>query len=558
MEKGRDGTRERESPSSPIAVSPHPSLPASPHPRLALPLSPRIFSSPRPRLSASPRRSSALSPDLPLTASPRLSITDSPSHPVIIIGGGFAGLAAAVDLAERGRRVLLLERRPFLGGRAYSFTDQTTGDTIDNGQHLLMGCYHHTLGFLDKIGARGKLKFQASPRVDFLHAREGAVAELSFPAMASFRCPLLPAPLHLLAGLMRLETIGWRDRVGALRVGLALRRWRGSRNGTESRLAEITVREWLNELGQSERMQRRFWDVMALAMLNQAPERAAADLFARVLEQAFLRTRRDSQMVISRVGLSDLYTGDARAFIEARGGEVRLNAPVARIEFAGDRASAVVLRGGERLAAEAVISAVPCFALPSLLPDEIASRESFRRIGGLTASPIVSINLWYDAPITELEFAGLLDSPIEWVFNKNAIAAPPGSSLAEPNVSSTVGAARRRQHLALVISGADEAAAMPKERLVEIAIGELQRFFPAARAQRPVHWFVVKEREATISHLVGTTQLRPAQRTPFSNFLLAGDWTATGLPATIEGAVWSGQECARIINNVSSQVAEGN
>jgi len=455
-----------------------------------------------------------------------LAFSSQPLAPIVIIGGGFAGLAAAVDLAERGRRVLLLERRAFLGGRAYSFTDQTTGDTVDNGQHLLMGCYHHTLEFLEKIGSSGKLKFQAHPHVDFLSEGGGH---------AQFDCPPAPAPLHLLAGLARLSTIGWRDRLGALKVGLALRRL----NGCGARLAEITVREWLDELGQSPRIQQRFWDLIALATLNEAPERASADMFARVLDQAFLHTRRDSLMAVSRVGLSDLYTRDAQRFIESRGGEVRLNAAVARVEVEGGLATGVILRSGERIASGAVISAVPYFSLKGLLPAEVAAGgEGLRCLADFQSAPIVSINLWYDEPITELEFVGLLDSRIEWVFNKNAITGRTGGG---------------RQHLALVISGAHEAAAKPKEELVELAVGELRRFFPAARRARPAHWFVVKERDATISHTVGTTRLRPAQRTPVSNFFLAGDWTATGLPATIEGAVWSGQECARAILDVSSR-----
>ncbi len=441
------------------------------------------------------------------------------SPPVLIIGGGLAGLAAAVELVEQGRRVLLLERRSFLGGRAYSFTDQTTGDTVDNGQHLLMGCYHHTLNFLARIGALSKLKIQAHPRVDFL-SEEGD--------LASFRCPPLPAPLHLLAGLARLQTIGWRDRLSALRVGWALRHL----NGDRERLAGITVREWLNELGQSEQIQRRFWDLVALATLNELPERASADMFARVLERAFMQARRDSTMIIPRVSLSELYTTDARRFIEERGSLVRLNAEVAQIKFEHRRAVGVVLRSGETLPAEAIISALPYFALKKLIsPDVVAACESLQSLDRFQSSPIVSINLWYEEPITELEFVGLLDSPIDWVFNKNAIG----------------GVDRRQQHLALVTSGAYELADLPKEALVKLAVSELRRFFPAARKLHPIHYFVIKERDATLSHTVGLTQLRPAQRTSLSNFFLAGDWTATGLPATIEGAVWSGQECARAL-----------
>ncbi|MFN7926590.1 MAG: hydroxysqualene dehydroxylase HpnE [Blastocatellia bacterium] len=437
--------------------------------------------------------------------------------PVLIIGGGFAGLAAAVDIAAQGRKVILLERRNFLGGRAYSFTDKVTGDTVDNGQHLMMGCYHHTLSFLAKIGASHKVKFQPNPRVDFLSETDGH---------ASFACPSLPAPLHLLAGLSRLQTISWGDRLRALRVGLALR----TMNGNRARLADITVRQWLNELGQSEQIQRRFWDLVALATLNEAPEIASADMFARVLDQAFMHAKQDSTMVISRVGLSDLYTTDAVKFIAARGGEVRLNASVKSIDFDSGRVAGITLSNGERLAASAVISAAPYFMLKDMFAPELLAAY-FPAVAAFKSAPIVSINLWYKEAVTDLEFVSLLDSPIEWVFNKNAIAGDTQS---------------HRQHLALVISGAHQTAPQPKETLIAMAHAEMKRFFPKARLQQPLHAFVVKEQQATISHTVGTARKRPPQKTPFANFYLAGDWTDTGLPATIESAVWSGQECARL------------
>lgn len=443
---------------------------------------------------------------------------------VVIIGGGFAGLAAAVDLADKGVKVLLLERRAFLGGRAYSFTDKTTGDTIDNGQHLMMGCYHHTLHFLEKIGSLHKLKFQENPQVDFLSQPGNGQTEYS-----SFKCPTLPAPLHLLAGLAKLQTIGWRDRINALRVGLELRKL----NGNRSELADITVREWLTGLGQTEKMQSRFWDLVAIATLNESPDRASADMFARVLDQAFMHTRRDSTMVISKVGLSDLYTDDARQYIEARGGEVRLNAEVANLEFNGNRIVSVELRSGERIEAEKVISAVPYFALRRMISAEtLEVSECLKAISGFNSAPIVSVNLWYAQSVTDVEFSGLLDSRIEWVFNKNAISGESRSG---------------HQHLALVISAAHDAARLTKEELIALAVGEMERFFPEARRQKPVHAFVVREHDATLSHTVGTARLRPPHRTEFENFFLAGDWTDTGLPATIESAVQSGHECAQIM-----------
>lgn len=453
-------------------------------------------------------------------ATPGFPTITSEAAPVVILGGGFAGLAAAVELADRGWPVCVLERRSFLGGRAYSFTDKQTGAVVDNGQHLLMGCYHHTLNFLGKIGALDNLKFQPSPRVDFLHEHEGH---------ASFQCPNLPAPLHLLAGLARLQSIGWQDRWQALRVGLALQMM----NGDRAKLADVTVREWLRQLGQTERMQQRFWDLVALATLNETPDRASADMFARVLDQAFLHAKSDSTMVISRVGLSELYTTAAQQFIEARGGQVLLNHDVVQIQFAGPRVVGLRLRDGRDLPVGRLISAVPYFALRRMLPPDVAAqRASFQHLAALQSAPIVSINLWYDEPVTELEFAGLLDSPVEWVFNKNAIAGE---------------VAGGRQHLALVISGAHQAAKQPKETLIAQATAEMRRFFPAARQQQPVHALVIREHDATLSHTVGVARQRPAQQTEFDNFWLAGDWTATGLPATIEGAVWSGQECARLV-----------
>ncbi|HMV86077.1 MAG TPA: hydroxysqualene dehydroxylase HpnE [Blastocatellia bacterium] len=458
-----------------------------------------------------------------MSQSPSPPVPQSPSPSVLILGGGFAGLAAAVELAERGIKVLLLERRAFLGGRAYSFTDKTTGDTVDNGQHLMMGCYHHTIRFLKKIGAFHKLKFQANPQVDFLSEENKTVSR------ASFKCPSWPAPLHLLAGLAKLETLNWRDRLHALRIGLELR----TLNGNRERLSDITVRDWLNQLGQTETMQRRFWDLVAIATLNETPDRASADMFARVLDQAFMHTRQDSTMVISKTGLSELYTEDARKFIEDRGGEVRLNADVARIEFENQRARRVVLRSGEVIEAGTIISAVPYFALRRMIAEDVlATSHSLRCLTELNSAPIVSINLWYAEPVTELEFTGLLDSRIEWVFNKNAIAGNAGS---------------KPQHLALVISGAHELAKLPKEELIALAVAEMNRFFPLARTQQPFHAFVAREQDATMSHTVGVARLRPTYRTEFENFFLAGDWTATGLPATIESAVQSGHECAQLV-----------
>jgi len=426
---------------------------------------------------------------------------------VVIIGGGFAGLAAAVELSERGADVLLLERRRHLGGRAYSFTDTVTGDVVDNGQHLFMGCYANTIRFLEKIGRLDGLRFQSSPRVEFLDRENGFTA---------FDCPPLPAPLHALVGLFRMRGLTPRDKLRTLNVARALR---ASTNGKPG----PTVSKWLDGLRQSERIKKRFWYPMAIATLNEDPEIASSKMLRKVLEVAFDGSRKDASIGIARVGLSDLYTTGACSFVESRGGTIRTGAEVRSLTVQQGRAVACELAGNERVEADWFISAVPPSAFLKMLPREMQGAE-FASLGSLNSSPIVSVNLWFDRPVTDREFVGLLGTNIQWLFNKDVIVSPGTAS----------------NHLALVISAARGFVGMTKSALTEMALAELRELLPAARAANLVHSRVVKEPDATLSHTVESDSIRPGPRTSIHNLLLAGDWTDTGLPATIESAVLSG------------------
>ena len=215
---------------------------------------------------------------------------------VAIIGGGFAGLSAGVDLAARGFRVNVLEARPRLGGRAYSFTDEASGEVVDNGQHAMMGCYTHTLAFLEQIGATRKLVRQPNLHVEMVHPQRGRGAIIG----AS-----LPSPLHLLGGVLGYRLLSRAERVGALLGGMRLMAMR--RRG-DPRLTQRTVEQVLVSLGQSTNARSSFWYPVAIATLNESPLRAAAAPFAEVLARAFFRSRADSQFVLPKVGLSDLYT----------------------------------------------------------------------------------------------------------------------------------------------------------------------------------------------------------------------------------------------------------
>ena len=432
---------------------------------------------------------------------------------VVIIGGGFAGLAAGVALSERGHRVRLLERRNHLGGRAYSFVDSKTGDVVDNGQHLFMGCYRHTIAFLERIGRLDRLKFQTRPHVDFLD-RQG---------FSSFDCPPLPAPLHVLAGLLRMKGIGIGDKLRTFNVGRAIKG-----NGKFSP-GSLTVDQWLDELSQSARIKERFWYPMVVATLNQRPDIASARMLKVVLKEAFGGDSNSASIGISRVGLSDLYTDGAADFIRARGGDVQTGAQVRGLVVERDVVVALELKDGQRIEGDYFICAVPPEALFAILTDEL--KEEFPQLEGLGSSPIVSINLWYDRPIIDREFVGLLGTKSQWIFNKDLILKP----------------GKQSNQVAVIISAARDFVDWTRNDLVEMATSEMRELLPASRSAELLHSVIVKEREATLSHSVESDTLRPGPRTSIPNLILAGDWTDTGLPATIESAVMSGDVAADII-----------
>jgi len=438
---------------------------------------------------------------------------------VIVIGAGFAGLSAATALAEGGARVLVLEARPSLGGRASSFTDPATGERVDNGQHLMLGCYHETFAFLRTIGQESAVQVQADLEATFVD-RSGVRTTL--------RCPPLPSPLHLLAGLLEWEALPARDRFSAFNLTASLRRARRfvrTGKGYLPASSGETVENWLVRNGQSARLREMLWDPLALAALNQDPAHAAAPVFVRVLAQMFGSDRRDSTIAVPLLPLSDLYAEPARRFVESKGGEVRTSSP-ARVVLEGDRLAAVESRG-DRLTAPAVIAAVPWFALPELFGGAVGAVASVLEAAAAAApSPIVTVNLWFDRPALDVPYLGLPGRTFQWVFDKRQVF---GSSAS---------------HVSFVSSGAAPVVARSNEELGALAAAELFEAVPAAREARILRSVVVREKRATFSLAPGQPG-RPGTKTPVPGLLLAGDWIDTGLPATIEGAVVSGHRAAR-------------
>ncbi|HET8946683.1 MAG TPA: hydroxysqualene dehydroxylase HpnE [Candidatus Polarisedimenticolia bacterium] len=443
------------------------------------------------------------------------------SPDVVVVGGGFAGLAAATALAEAGAKVTLCESRPHLGGRARSWIDPVTGSIIDNGQHLLMGCYAEMLRFLERIGAAGRVAWGDGLEVPYLDPG-GRATVLRAGA----------GRIGALAGLLRFNGLPFGERLAAARVPIASRR-------DDPALEEMTVAQWLARLEQSAEARRRLWDPLAVAALNEAPERAAASGFAAALRHAFFSGPRGIALGAPRVGLSDLYVEPGTHYLRAHGGEVRPRAQVQRLLESGTRCSGVLLAGGERLEAGAVIAAVPPKALLELLPPALAADRFFARVGELRDSAILSVYLWYGAPFVERPYAALLGGFWQWVFMRDGVRPPPSAGK-EP------AAVRGGLHVVtLVRSAAAGDADRPKEALVRQAIEELRRYVPAVGRLAPRHDMVIKEKSATVSLTPGTGALRPTTITPLERFYLAGDWVATGIPATVESACLSGHAAAR-------------
>jgi zeta-carotene desaturase len=425
---------------------------------------------------------------------------------VIIAGGGLAGLATAAALGSAGYRVDLFESRGFLGGRATSYEAPGSGDTadppeiIDNCQHVLLRCCVNLLDFYRRLGVAGDVRFFR----EFVFIEPGGRASV-------MRRGVLPAPAHFAGSFAGLKFLGMRDKLGIARAMLALRRERTTRTD----LDQITMLDWLREKRQTEQAIHRFWGQVLVSAINEELGRMAASHGFQVFWLGFLARPDSYEMGVPAVPLVKLYSPDAWEKI----GKVKLHlrAPVERLDVERGRVRCAIA-GGVEHTADFYVAAVPFERLGALAPN--AGLD----IPALGHSPITGIHLWFDRSITDLPNATLLDRTIQWMYNKS-----------------------EGRYLQLVVSASRSLLDMPRQEVISLALRELIEFFPAVREATLVKAHVVKEVRATFSAAPGVEQLRPGTRTAVTNLFLAGDWTRSGWPATMEGAVRSGYLAAEAI-----------
>jgi squalene-associated FAD-dependent desaturase len=431
---------------------------------------------------------------------------------VAIVGGGLAGLAAGCALAEAGFRVTLLERRPYLGGRASSYQHPGTNEIVDNCQHVLLGCCTNLIQFYERTGVADKIRWY--DRLTFIEPG-GRASEIGASG--------LPAPFHTAPSFLAADCLSIGDKLSVARGMLGLMPAMPQDNG-ESFLT------WLRRHKQTPRAIERFWQTVLVSALNEDLDRMSVTYAAQVFRESFFKSRQAGRMGVPALPLTELYTA-AGEYIRARGGEVRFRSSVEA--FRADESQVVLCTGGQEEIFNFVVLAVPFQTVSSLLPASAEAEPLRRALQHFESSPITGIHLWFDHEISDLDHAVLLDRTIQWMFHKSRILRRSAGSNAS--------------YVELVVSSSKSLVDKPRGEIVDLALKELCEFVPAVRDAKLVKSTVIKEIHATYSPKPGMDAYRPPSATAWPRVFVAGDWIATGWPATMEGAVRSGYIAAESV-----------
>ena len=437
---------------------------------------------------------------------------------VAVVGGGLAGLAAGCALASAGMKVTLFERRPYLGGRASSYQHPGTGEVIDNCQHVLLGCCTNLIDFYQRTGVAGSIRW--FERMTFLEPG-GRASEIG-PSS-------LPAPLHTTPAFLRASCLEVADKVAIARAMMALA-------PTTPRDTGESFLGWLNRHGQTVRAIERFWKPVLVSALNEEVDRVSVPYAAQVMRESFLKSAEAGRMGVPTVPLTDLYSA-AGNYIRERHGDVQFRTSAE--SFRAELSHVKLMVGEKEETFDYAVFALPFDSLERILPDSSASQPLRDALARFETSPITGIHLWFDRIISDLDHAVLLDRTIQWMFHK--------SKLQNRNSNG------HGSYVELVVSASKTLVDKSKQEIVDLAVSELREFFPAARDANLVKSTVIKEVHATYSPRPGIEADRPRPETVWPRVFLAGDWTATGWPATMEGAVRSGYLAAQSLARVAGQ-----
>jgi len=424
---------------------------------------------------------------------------------VIVIGGGLAGLAAAAALGDAGHSVKVLESRPFLGGRATSYEvgNGEEAEFIDNCQHILLRCCVNLLDFYKRLGVEQDIAFSR----EFTFIEPGGRRSV-------LRSGRLPAPAHFAESFLKLTFLNFREK---LAVGRAIQSI--ERESRRTDLDRISMLEWLKEQRQPARAIQRFWRQVLVSAINEELDRMAAAHGLQVFRLGFLARKDAYEMGVPAVPLGSLYGGEA--WKKIGNVELCLRAPVVRIVIE-DGTVRGVIAGDQEVRGDWYVCALPFERINAVAPELAIDVSAFEH------SPITGIHLWFDRSVTGLPHATLLDRTMQWMFNKH-----------------------QGRYLQLVVSASRSLTEMPRAEVIALALKELAEFFPAAREAKLEKAHVVKEIRATFSARPGLEAQRPGTRTNVGNLFLAGDWTKSGWPATMEGAVRSGYLAAEAVSTAT-------
>jgi len=437
----------------------------------------------------------------------------------VVVGAGVAGLAAAVALSGVGARVVLLERKPYVGGRAYSYLHPALNEVIDS-QHVLLGCCTNLIDLCRLAGIERKIKWYDA--IPFLEpGRDGGEARRSEIVPGD-----LPAPMHSMVSFFGAPMLGLRDKAGIARGLMEFVR------GIPATDNEA-FSEWVRRTRQTERAVKHFWEPVIVSTLNDTFERTSTRYAAKVMRESLLKSAEGGRMGVPTEPMSDFYASVAR-LAERKGTAVRLRASVEKIERAGDVWRAV-LNDGESVSAKAMVLALPFEQARSLLATiaepSAAVREVMEGLAQFVDAPITTIHLWLDHEVTEMEQAALLDTRIQWMFNKSRIRRSSGGE----------------HYYELVISASDAELTMTREEILASGVEEFGRFFPAMHCAKILRAGVLKEARATFSVTPGLESFRPEADSCGDGLFLAGDWTKTDWPSTMESGVRSGRMAAEAV-----------